>query len=114
MRDEDDAVATRLRLGQHVEDLRLDRGVQGRRRFVGDQEFRILGERGCDEGALAETAGEFVGTLTRPDPRFGDAHEVEQLDDSFLSERPPEPLRGPAADPTVRGQRFGDLAAHRA
>ena len=40
------------------QDLRLDRDVEGRRRFVGDQQQRIAGQRHRDHHALPHAAGE--------------------------------------------------------
>ena len=45
---------------QQVEDLRLDRDVERRRRLVGDQQLRLAGERHRDHRALAHAARELV------------------------------------------------------
>ena len=43
-----------------IEDLGLDRDVERRRRLVGDQQLRLVGERHRDHHALAHAAGELV------------------------------------------------------
>ena len=64
-------------LYQEVEDLRLDRDVQGRDRLVGDHELGAGGDRPGDADALALAARELVriargGVCTEPD-------QLEQL-----------------------------------
>ena len=48
-------------LQQQLQDLRLDRNVQGRNRLVADDQFRIHRQRARDPDALALSAGKFVG-----------------------------------------------------
>ena len=55
-----DKPALALQLAQQVEDLRLDRHVQRRRRLVGDQQPRARRQRHRDHHALAHAAGHFV------------------------------------------------------
>ena len=50
-----------LQLGEHVDDLRLDRHVQRGDRLVADDEVRVDRERAGDADALALAAGKFVG-----------------------------------------------------
>ena len=45
-----------LHLAQQVEDLRLDRHIERRRRFVGDDERGAAGQRHCDQHALPHPA----------------------------------------------------------
>ena len=52
-----------LELAEEIEDLGLDRDVEGGDRFVGEDEFRFGGEGAGDGDALALAAGEFVGVL---------------------------------------------------
>ena len=54
---EDRNVAFFLQLSQQVEDLRLNRDVEGGRRLVGDEEFGIAGEGHRDHHALPHAAG---------------------------------------------------------
>ena len=46
-----------------VEDLRLDRDVERRRRLVGDEHVGLVGDRHRDHHPLAHAAGELVGIL---------------------------------------------------
>jgi hypothetical protein len=49
-----------LELGEQIEDLRLNRHVERRRRLVGDEEFGLARQRHRDHHALAHPAGELV------------------------------------------------------
>ena len=53
-------VATALQVAQQIDDLRLDRHVQGRRRLVEHHEARIERHRARNGDALALAAGELV------------------------------------------------------
>ena len=63
-----------LDLTQHVEDMRLDRHVEGRRRLVGNQQRRFARQCHGDHHALAHAAAELVrvgrrvsaGSMCRP------------------------------------------------
>jgi hypothetical protein len=46
---------------QEIEDLRLHRDIERRRRLVGEQQGRPAQQRHGDHDALAHAAGEFVG-----------------------------------------------------
>ena len=52
-----------LQVAQQVENLRLDRHVERRRRLVGDEERRPARERQGDQRALAQAARELVRIL---------------------------------------------------
>ena len=70
------------KVGQEVEDLRLDRHVQRRDGFVADDELGFHRERARDADALALPAGELVrvaGDVLRIEP-----DQAEQLGDAFL------------------------------
>ena len=54
--EHDGEVAVALHVGEHVEDLGLDRHVEGGRRLVGDQQLGIVGERHRDHHPLAHPA----------------------------------------------------------
>ena len=69
-----------LRGAQHVQDLGLDGDVEGRGRLIGDDHIRVVGDGHRDHGALPHPAGELVRESLRPGGRFGNAHEVEQVD----------------------------------
>ncbi len=69
-----------LEAAEHVEDLGLDRDVQGSDRLVGDDEFGLAGERASDADALALAAAELVGEATCL--RGVEADEIEKLVDA--------------------------------
>ena len=76
--DEQDREAEpQLEVAQQVEDLRADRHVERRHRFVGDEELRFDGERPGDADALALAAAELVREATG-EARV-EADEVEHL-----------------------------------
>jgi hypothetical protein len=50
-----------LEVAQQVEDLRLDRDVEGRDRLVGDEQAGLDGQGAGDADALALPAAELVG-----------------------------------------------------
>ena len=59
---------------QQLEDLGLDRDVEGRSRFVGDDQLRFEYERHCDHHALPHAAGEFVRILLGAHRRIRNAN----------------------------------------
>ena len=62
--DQDQRHAAALALAlEQVEDLRLDRDVQRRRRLVGDQHVGVGGERDRDRDPLAQAAAQLVGIV---------------------------------------------------
>ena len=76
-----------LQVGEEVEDLRLDRDVERRRRLVGDEQLGFARQRHGDEHPLAHAAGHLERVLLDALRRVGDADHVEQLD--RLAPRPP-------------------------
>ena len=64
----------------HLEDLRLHRDVERRRRLVGDQHLRVVGDRHRDHHALAHAARELVRILVGAVLRLRDADRAEQVD----------------------------------
>ena len=85
VRDEDErGVALRDELPQEVEDLRLDRDVERRRRLVCDEELRLAGERHGDHRALAHAARELMRVVLQPGLGAGDADLVEKLGDAAV------------------------------
>ena len=54
-----------LQVGEQMQDLRLDRDVERRRRLVGDDQRRAAHQRHRDHHALAQPAGELVRILAR-------------------------------------------------
>ena len=104
MRDQHDRRAESLAdVAHQVEDARLDRHVERRRRLVRDEHLRVAGERHRDHHALTHAAGELVRVLVDTRCGRGDAHEVEQLDRA--------PVRRPSRHREVLLEHLGDLAA---
>ncbi len=66
-------------LPHQLQDLRLDRDVERRRRLVGDDELWIAREADGDHHALAHAARKLVRILVEPPLGIGDADEPEQL-----------------------------------
>ena len=76
--------ALTLQLLQELQDLRLHGDVECRCRFVGDQQFRLVGERHGDHHALALAAGKLVRIAAAAAFfRLADADLVEQLQRAF-------------------------------
>jgi hypothetical protein len=76
-----------LELFEEVDDLCLDRDVEGGDGFVEDEELRIQGERSGDADALALTTGELVGEAAAE--FAAEADELEKFVDSLA------PVLGP-------------------
>jgi hypothetical protein len=72
--------ALALQAAQELQDLRLHRHVECRRRLVGDQQIRVVGQRHGDHDALALSARQLVRIALKPAFRIGDAHLGKQLD----------------------------------
>ena len=90
---------------QQIQDLRLDRDVERRRRLIGDNEFRLAGKRHRDHGPLAHTTGELVRISADSQGRIGHTHPAEQI--ARLGQR-----RGPGCA-AVLVDRLADLQADR-
>ena len=90
---------------QHLEDLRLHRDVERGGRLVGDQQFRLVGDRHGDHRPLPHAAGELVRVLLHALARLRDRDQLEQLDRARL--------RGFARNVAVDADRLGDLLADR-
>ena len=91
-------------LPQQVEDLCLDRRIERRGGFVGDQDLRIAGQRHGDHGALLHAAGELVRKLTHAPFGSRNADLAKQRDRAIMRFAP-----GHAA---MQDQRLGDLIAN--
>ena len=83
-----------LQIGQKIDDLRLDRNVERRHRFVADDELRLGGECAGDANTLALAAGELMGVAfsmpgLKPDEtqQLGDALTVPPLCEAMKYER---------------------------
>ncbi len=92
-----------LQLGEEVEDLRLDRDVERRRRLVRDQHLGHAGQRDGDHHALPHAARELVRIFLEP------AALVRDMDGAQHLRRAVE--RRPAAQPLVQHADLGDLLA---
>ena len=91
------------RAEQQIEDLALHRGVQRGRRFVGDHQIGLAGQRHRDHHALALSARQLVRVGGEPPRRLVDANAREQAL-CFLARRGGRHLR-------VRSQRPHHLRA---
>ena len=69
-----------LQLAHQIQDLRLNRHVQGGRRFVRDQQGRIARERHRNHHALTHAARHLMRVIGDAPPRFGDADQLEHRD----------------------------------
>ena len=49
-----------------IQDLRLDRNIQGGCGFIGDQQLRVAGEGHGDHNSLAHSAAQLMGILVNP------------------------------------------------
>ena len=70
-------------IGEKLQDLRLDGDIEGGGRFVGDQQFGLVGERHGDHHALTLAARQFVRIGTEPLFRFMDADFLKQFEDAL-------------------------------
>ena len=70
-----------LELFQQVDYLGLNRNIQGRNRFITDNEIRIQCQSPGDANPLALSTGKFVGVAL--DEKWIQAHQIEQLLHSF-------------------------------
>ncbi len=110
--DKQHAGAVRLlHAADKAENFLLDRYVERRRRFVGDDQFRIDGEGRGDQHALAHAAGEVVRKACHHPVGIADLHVGEQLQGTCFG-RPgrkppvePEPIRQLGADAAARIER---------
>ena len=84
-----------------LQDLRLNRHVQRRRRLVGNQHRRTAGERHGNHHALAHAAGKLMRVATQNGLRLRNAHQLQHP--SGLAER------FIAAQPLMQADGLGDL-----
>ena len=83
--DEDDAHAEiGLELPDELEDLGLDRDVEGGGGLVRHEQIRIAGQGHGDHHPLGLSARELVRIGTGPAPRVGDADAAEHVDGPLL------------------------------
>ena len=65
-----------MELAQQAEDLGLNGDIQGRGRFIGDEQIRITGQGDGDHDPLFHAPGQLMGILPHTLPGIGDAHRV--------------------------------------
>ena len=68
----------------HLENLRLHSNVERCSWLIGDQNFRIICDRNCNNDALSHSSGEFVRKLLGAISRLRYSDDVEQLDGACL------------------------------
>ena len=73
-----------LQLVDQIEDLRLDRHIEGRGRLVTDQELRITAQCHRDHHTLTHTAGKLMRILIEATLCERDLHELQHLDRALL------------------------------
>src|SRR2546427_9644114 len=81
-----------LESDQSVEHLRLDRHIEGARRLVQDEQFRMHAEGARQRQSLTASSGKLVGILIE-DPR-GEAYQREELRHAGLQLRSRDLLLG--------------------
>ena len=99
---------------QQVEDGALDRGVQRRRRFVGDHDRRVARDGQRDHDPLRHAAGQFVGKAGRHGRRVVEPGFAQQFVDPGRPGRQVQRQRDLAADPHRRVQRRHRILEHEA
>ena len=98
-------VHARLQILQQLQDLGLDGDVEGRRRLVGDEQVRLVGQRHGDHHPLLLAARELMRVGVEPAAGLAQAHQLDELENA--------PARLPAAQAAVDQQRLGDLLPDR-
>jgi hypothetical protein len=104
-------VGLRHQLVHQVEDVGLDRDIQGRGRLVGDQQVGLAGHGGGDHHPLAHAAAQFVRILLQPLGDIGQPHLAQPIGRLLPgggmahAQVPDQGLGDLVADPHVRGQR---------
>ena len=104
--DQDDgAVQLVAQVAHQVQDFGLHRDVQGRGGLVGDQQFRVAGQRLRDHGALPLAAGELVRVGLEGLLRVRQLHQLQHPQRPFLGlvrrDFVVQPHRLDDLDPTV-------------
>ena len=73
-----------IELLEQLDDLRLHGDVEGGGGFVGDQQFRFVGQAHRDHGPLPHAPRELVRVILCALRRLGDPHLLEERDDAIL------------------------------
>ena len=100
-----DILCSDLSFFEQFENLCLHRHVERRRRLVGDQQVRPVGERHGDHHPLALAARQFVRIGAEAFFRFLNADLVQQFEDAVARRRVEQTL--------VQSQDLTDLTLHR-
>ena len=90
-------------VAHQIENLRLNRHIERRRRFVGDQQLGGAGQRHCDHHALRLAAGYLMGIGVDAFLWFGNSDHAQQFDGALPARLPAQTL--------VDVQHFGNLVA---
>ena len=107
MRDQNDRrPELRLQIRKQVQDLRLHRHIQRRRRLIGDQQIRVVHQRHRDHRPLPHPTRELVRKLIEPLRRLRNPHPAQHVH----RPRPGLPPPGPRMMHPVR---LRDLPTHR-
>ncbi len=85
VRDQQQALALRLELGELVEDTCLDGDIECRGRLVRDDDLRSGGDRGCDERALPQPARELVRIPPRAQRRLRHSDLIQQPEHALVA-----------------------------
>jgi len=102
MRDPDDRHAEFFpQLPDQFENLRLDRDIERRGGFVGDQDFRVAGQRDGDHHPLAHSTRKLVRVVVKPPPGVRNSDKSQQFMRPFA--------RLSACQPHVPAQGFHKL-----
>ncbi len=88
---------------QQVQDLRLNRDIKRRRRFVGDQEFWMARQRHRDHHALPHAPGELMRIVVDAALRIRDLNQRQHVDGSLQ--------HGAAAQSFMQRDHLADLVA---
>ena len=99
--DEEEGLAGGSALGEQLEDLRLDRRVQGGRGLIRDEDLRSRCDGRRDERSLAQPTGQLGRPFLRAEGGGGDACVGEELVDAFAA--------GSAGQVRVQAQGLVDL-----
>ena len=84
-------VGARDEVVEKLEDLGLDRYVERRRRFVGDQDAGLARHRHCDHHPLTLAAAQAMGVLAHSSGGVGDADGPQEFDRALATLRFVEP-----------------------
>lgn len=90
--EEKSHVLLALQLRQQLQNLRLDRHVQRRRRLVRDQDIGLVRQRHGDHHPLPLAARQLVRISAQPAFGVADAHAVQQFQNAVPHRRTAQPL----------------------